>query len=259
MIGIYDSGLGGLTALRELRIRRPDLDILYFGDTAHLPYGTRSPETLLRYARRALSFLTAHGADSILVACGTVSSVVLPTLQTETSLPLYGVVTPAAEVAYALSRNKKIGVIATDATVRSGAFETALRRLGTVAPFSRACPLLVSLVENGFTGQNDPVARAACEHYLSPFQTANIDTLILGCTHFPLLAHHIHRALPRVTLVGAGEAAAANLCATCPAVGQGRTQLYVSDDPQAFARQAVRFLGQDLPCPVRLWRYHSPV
>ena len=254
MIGIYDSGLGGLTALRELRIRRRDLDILYFGDTAHLPYGTRSAQTVLRYARLAISFLTSHGADSILVACGTVSSVALPTLQAETQIPLMGVVTPAAEVAYALSHTKKIGVIATDATVRSGAFETALRNLGGVTPLSRACPLLVSLVENGFTGQNDPVARAACEYYLLPLQKANIDTLILGCTHFPLLAHHIHRALPQVTLVGAGEAAAANLLATCPSVGRGQTHLYVSDNPEAFARQATYFLGEELPCPVRLWR-----
>lgn len=130
MIGVFDSGVGGLTALWELRRLRPDLDIVYFGDTAHVPYGTRSPEMIRRFAGEAVGFLSGLGAEAILVACGTVSSVALPALSEHTGCPLFGVVEPAAEVAYRVSKNKKIGILATEATVGSGAFDRALRRLG---------------------------------------------------------------------------------------------------------------------------------
>ena len=252
MIGVFDSGVGGLTALRELRRLRPDLDLIYYADTAHLPYGTRSPDTLLRYARRSVTALARMGVEGVLVACGTVSSVVLPRLQRELSLPLWGVVEPAVQMAWHRSRSKRIGVLGTAATVRSRAFERGLSALGSAVTVSRACPLFVSLAENGFTAPTDPVAQAAVAHYLAPMRAAEVDTLILGCTHFPLLAGAISRFLPRVTLVGAGEASAAALCAAQPRVGHGELAVFATDDPQALASQAEHILGGHLPCPVRL-------
>lgn len=251
MIGVFDSGLGGLTALWELRRLRPDLDIVYFGDTAHVPYGTRSPEMIRRFAGEAIGFLSGLGAEAILVACGTVSSVALPLLESRAACPLFGVVEPAADAAYRLSRNRHIGILATEATVQSHAFEDALRRLGPVATRSIACPLFVSLAENGFTAPDDPVARAAAEHYLAPLRGSDLDTLILGCTHFPLLAAHIHRALPGVRLIGAGEAAAAALVATMPRVGHGELTVYASDAPERFRSSAARILGTPLPVDVQ--------
>lgn len=244
MIGIFDSGVGGLTALWELRRLRPDLDIVYFGDTAHVPYGTRSPEMIRRFAGEAVGFLSGLGAEAILVACGTVSSVALPALSEHTGCPLFGVVEPAAEVAYRVSKNKKIGILATEATVGSGAFDRALRRLGPVVTRSLACPLFVSLAENGFTAPDDPVARAAAEHYLAPLRESALDTLILGCTHFPLLAAHIHRVLPGVRLIGAGEAAAAVLV---PVSGMGNSRCSPAMHPTVLKRQPQGFLAP--PCP----------
>lgn len=258
MIGVFDSGLGGLTALWELRRLRPDLDILYFADTAHIPYGSRSPEAVRRYASEAIGFLTARGAEAILVACGTVSSVALPALAAQFSCPLYGVVEPAARAAYRLSRSKRIGILATEATVRSHAFESALRTIGSVTTRAVACPLFVSLVENGFTSPRDPVASAAAMHYLAPLRTSDPDTILLGCTHFPLLASHVRRILPRAQLVGAGEAAAAELAAARPRVGHGELAIYVSDAPARFAATAAVLLGAPLPVPVQLYtaRHH---
>lgn len=251
MIGVFDSGLGGLTALWELRRLRPDLDIVYFGDTAHVPYGTRSPGMIRRFAGEAIDFLSGLGAEAILVACGTVSSVALPDLRKHTACPLFGVVEPAAEAAYRVSRSKHIGILATEATVHSRAFEGALRAIGTVATRSVACPLFVSLAENGFTAPSDPVARAAAEHYLAPLRGSDLDTLILGCTHFPLLASHIQRVLPHARLIGAGEAAAAALVATLPRVGHGELTVYASDAPDRFEATAAGILGTSLPVHVQ--------
>lgn len=251
MIGVFDSGLGGLTALCELRRLRPDLDIVYFGDTAHVPYGTRSPDTIRRFAGEAIGYLSGLGAEAILVACGTVSSVVLPALTARAACPLWGVVEPSAELAYRVSKNKRIGILATEATVRSRAFEAALRHLGPVATRSVACPLFVSLAENGFISSDDPVSRVAAEHYLSPLRESDLDTLILGCTHFPLLAAHIHRVLPGVRLIGAGEAAAAALVRSTPRVGHGELMIFVSDAPGHFEASAERILGEALPVHVQ--------
>lgn len=251
MIGVFDSGLGGLTALWELRRLRPDLDVVYFGDTAHVPYGTRSPEMIRRFAEEAIDFLSGLGAEAILVACGTVSSVVLPDLRARTVCPVFGVVEPAAQAAYRASRSKHIGILATEATVRSRAFEEALRAIGPVATRSVACPLFVSLAENGFTAPDDPVARAAAEYYLAPLRGSDLDTLILGCTHFPLLAAHIHRVLPHVRLIGAGEEAAAALVGTLPRVGHGELTVYASDAPDRFEATAARILGTALPVHVQ--------
>ncbi len=241
MIGIFDSGLGGLTALSELRMRRRDLDILYYADTANLPYGSRSPAALCRLAKRAFGFLASMGVDAILVACGTVSSVVLPTMQ-ESPVPLFGVVEPACRLAYHLSPGHRIGVLATEATIHSRAYETYLQTLGSVTLSSVACPLFVPLVENGFVAPKDPVPQVVCEASLAPLPR-DVDCLILGCTHFSLLAPHIQRIYPHAVLIGAGEAAAADLCMSHPKVGRGETHFYVTDDPLSFQNKATVHLG----------------
>jgi glutamate racemase len=248
MIGIFDSGLGGLTAYRELRLRRPDLDILYYADTAHIPYGNRSREEILRYAQRALAHLVSLGADSVLVACGTVSSVALSTLQEHSPIPLFGVIVPTAHLAYHLSQSKHIGILATRATIASHAFETALSACGHTCTYAVPCPLLVSLVEEGFVSPREPLAREAVAYYLTPLMGTQVDALILGCTHFSHLAPHFARLLPRVALIGAGEAAAAHLCSTCPKVGSGITEFYVTQNPKGFERAASRLLGM-MPTP----------
>ncbi len=252
MIGIFDSGLGGLTALAELRHHRPDLDITYYADTAHLPYGAKSEEDIRRLTAEGISHLIACGADTILVACGTASSVALPRLTGRYSVPLIGVVEPAAHLARHYTKNNKIGVIGTAATVRSRAFEAALRREASVRVFTAACPLLVHLAENGFTAPHDPVAAAAVAHYLAPLREAGIDTLLLGCTHFPLLAGAIAAYLPHVRLIGAGEAAADALLATRPRVGHGNIRIEVSHSPGDFAAMAERVFSAPLPAPVTL-------
>ncbi len=252
MIGIFDSGLGGLTAMAELRLRRPDLDIFYYADTAHLPYGTRSDEDIRRLAEHAVTYLAGRGADVILIACGTVSSVTLPLLQNKCNIPLIGVVEPTAHLACHISRSGNIGILGTTATIRSHAFERACATHPEIRTHSVACPLFVAMVENGFTSPRDPVVTAAVAHYLSPLRDVQMDTLILGCTHFPHLAAAITAYLPHVTLIGAGEAAADALLATRPRVGHGNTIIEVSHAPSEFARVAEQLLGAPLPTRVRL-------
>ena len=252
MIGVFDSGLGGLTALKELRRLRPDLDILYYADTARIPYGTRSPSTILRYGKEALAYLTGQGVDQILIACGTVSSVALPQLANECQVPLWGVIEPACEKAYHVSKSGCVGVIATSATMETGAFQSTLKRKGIRALWSMPCPLFVPLVENGFTSPQEEITKAVIHHYLAGAKRANIDTLILGCTHFPLLAAAIHDYLPHVTLIGAGEAAAHALCASHPRVGHGELRVVVSDAPRDFRTHAEAFLCGSLDTKIEL-------
>ena len=210
MIGIIDSGLGGLTAYKELHARLPDGDFVYFGDTGRVPYGSRSRELLIRYARQDIRFLLDRGADVILAACGTVSSVVLDVIRDEFSTPLFGVVDASVRAALAATKNEKIGVIGTGATISSGAFEKKLTAADPrVVVTAAACPLFVPLVENGYIGRDCAVTRAVAADYLAPFSGAGIDTLILGCTHFPIIADIISDLLPGVTLINSGAAAAA--------------------------------------------------
>ncbi len=260
MIGIYDSGLGGLTALAELRRHRPDLDILYYADTAHLPYGTKSDDDIRRLAENAVTYLIRRGADLVLVACGTVSSVALPYLTGRLSVPLLGVVEPATHLAAHRSRNGHICILGTTATVRSRAYTRALQTYPHIRAESIACPLFVSLVENGITDAAHPIVRATVRHYLAPLKNSQTDTLILGCTHFPHLAAGIAAYLPGVTLIGAGEAAADALLATRPRVGHGHTIIEVSHAPAAFASAAEHLLGTPLPARVQLKQHtaHSP-
>lgn len=257
-VGVFDSGLGGLTAVRELRKLLPSENIIYFGDTSRVPYGGRSPEILLKYARQDVGFLRSFDIKAILVACGTVSTTCLPVLQRENDLPVLGVVEPACRRAVKVTQNKRVGLIATAASVRSGAYETCIHGIDDeVQVIAKACPLFVPLVENGRYRPGDVVIETVAKEYLQSMKEAGIDTLILGCTHYPLLMEIIGQIMgPEVTLINTGEEAAwelkrrlreAELLAEGP---EGETTLCASDQPQDFGAMAKHFLLEELCKPV---------
>jgi glutamate racemase len=193
-IGVFDSGIGGLTVVKALRDLLPNENIFYLGDTARVPYGNKSAETVERYSIELANILTREKAKVIVVACNTVSSVAIPKLRAHVTVPVVGVIEPGAQAAIAITRNRHVGVIGTRATIRSGAYENALRALNIhVRVSSRACPLLVPLIEEGLL--NDELTDQAIARYLGPMIADKIDTLVLGCTHYPLLAGAIGRAL----------------------------------------------------------------
>jgi glutamate racemase len=245
MIGIFDSGLGGLTAVKEVRALLPDADIVYFGDTGRVPYGTRSQETINKYARQDVEFLLSHGVDTVLAACGTVSSVALDSIKPEFNIPMLGVVNAAAEKAAKVSKSGIIGVIGTAATVNSHCFENRIKLIRPDAQVtSVACPLFVALVENGFISEDNQVIRLVADQYLAPMIEAGIDTLILGCTHFPIIEPVISACLEGVSMVNASKEAAIQLASMQKdSSGSGKTEYYVSDDPQNFDAIASLFLG----------------
>lgn len=254
-IGVFDSGLGGLTAVKALRQILPGERLIYFGDTARVPYGGRSRETLLKYARQDVRFLRTFRPKAIVIACGTVSTTSLEPLQAENDLPVVGVVEPACRRAAAVTKNDKIGIIATLASIRSGAYEAALRRLKPEAEIiGKPCPLFVPLVENGRFRRGDVVIETVAREYLEPLQAAGVDTLILGCTHYPLLADVIRNIMgPEVALVSAGEESAFELKGLlkaeellADAEQEGGVDFYVSDRPEDFERIASVFLGEAL-------------
>lgn len=254
MIGIFDSGLGGLTALREAAKLLPSRDIVYFGDTGRVPYGTRSAETITRYALQDMRFLCGQGADIVLAACGTVSSTALDAIRGSFALPVIGVVEGAAQAAVTATKNGKIGVIATGATIASGAFSQAIGAIDRAVEVTAvACPLLVPLVENGYIADDNPVTALVLADYLAPIRMAGADTLILGCTHFPILAGAIARALPDVILINSGAEAARLLAARVSPTQSGETgqiRYYVSDSIPGFARLASIFLGAPVEAEV---------
>ena len=254
-IGVFDSGLGGLTAVRSLRQILPEEDLIYFGDTARVPYGGRSRETLLRYARQDIRFLRTHDLKAILIACGTVSTTSLTTLQAENDLPIVGVVEPTCRRAAAVTKNGRVGLIATQASVRSGAYEVCLSRVAPeVQVFARSCPLFVPLVENGRIHPGDVVIETVAREYLEPLLETGIDTLILGCTHYPLLSEIIGDICgPGVTLVSAGEESAHELKRLLKARElradpdrSGTAEFCVSDRVEDFERIASLFLQEEL-------------
>ena len=193
-IGVFDSGIGGLTVVRALRELLPNENIFYLGDTARVPYGNKSAETVERYSLELARMLMAEDAKLIVVACNTVSSVAIPKLRASVSVPVIGVIEPGAHAAIAMTRNRHVGVIGTRATIRSGAYENALRALNVhVRVSSVACPLLVPLIEEGLL--DDKLTDLTIERYLNPMVADGIDTLVLGCTHYPLLTRAIARSL----------------------------------------------------------------
>ena len=249
-IGVFDSGIGGLTVVSALRSVLPNESIYYLGDTARVPYGGKSQTTVQRYSREMASLLLEGEAKTIIVACNTASALALPLLQDELPVTVTGVIQPGARAAAAATRNGHIGVIGTRATIKSGAYERAIRELNANARVTaRACPLLVPLIEEGWL-QSDITDKVLMQ-YLRPLLDEQIDTLVLGCTHYPLLRPAMHRLLgDEVTLVDSAEN-----CATAvrellsrtdmnaPAGNSGKLQVALTDPPDAFldvAHEALR-------------------
>jgi len=253
-IGLLDSGLGGLTVAREIFHLLPLESILYFGDTAHVPYGSKPEEELLGFARRIVGFLVGKGVKYIIFACNTSSSVSLETVKNEYSVPMIGVIKPGAREAVEATFNGCVGLIATRATVESGAYERALSELDpAVRVYSIAAPKLVPLVEAGEL--DTPNTRRVVGEYLAPLKAAGVDTLILGCTHYPFLIYTIRDIMgPGVAVV---DPAAATVREAKEEMnrfgllnnpeGGSHFECYVSGDPVAFKREAERFLGRELP------------
>lgn len=249
-IGVFDSGVGGLTVLRAVHRRLPEVGTAYLGDTARVPYGTRSKETVTRYALNAARLLVERESlGALVVACNTASALALDALRDKLDVPVIGVVEPTAARAVAESKNGRIGIIGTPGTIHSGAYEREVRRLNPEArTFARACPLFVPLAEEGWTSGEDEIARLIAERYLAPFREDGIDTLILGCTHYPLLEGIIEQTLPNVVLADAAEAVAAALELE-PSARPEKTPLrryYVTDVPKGFRLVAERFLGREI-------------
>ena len=254
-IGVFDSGLGGLTALRELARLMPEEDLVYFGDTSRVPYGGRSREVITKYARQDVAFLRTFRPKAVVIACGTVSTTALDVLQGENNIPIFGVVESAARAAAQLTKIGRVGLIGTQASIRSGAYERALERLRPgIRVTARACPLLVPLVENGRFRPGDIVAETVAAEYLAPVKAAGVDALILGCTHYPLLEEIIAGICGSgVTLVSAGEESAFELKRLLKAQGlrapedrRGEAFFYVSDTPENFEDIASLFLRENL-------------
>ncbi len=258
-IGVFDSGLGGLTAVRRLASQMPNETIIYFGDTGRVPYGTRSRETIFRYATQDVNFLRTFDLKAIVIACGTVSSIALDPLAQRQDIPVFGVVVPTARRAAEVTKNGRIGIIATQATIRTGAYERIIaQRSPDARLFSQPCPLFVPLVENGRFRPGDVVIETVAAEYLTPLREAGVDTLILGCTHYPLLADVIGSFMgPDVRLLDSGAEVADQVGAW---LGKndlradpnqvGTCRWYVSDSVENFHHLASIFLGREVTEPV---------
>jgi len=249
LIGVFDSGVGGLTVVAALRRRLPGAAILYLGDTARLPYGTKSRRTVLRYSQTNVDFLERRHVDALVVACNTASAMALDDLVVRA--PHWGVLEPGASAAVA-SASRHIGVIATESTVRSGAYEEAIRRLDPRLRVSQqACPLLVPLVEEGW--EEDEITGRIVARYLEPLLAEGIDTLLLGCTHYPMLRGVLERVCgPEVTLVDSAESTGALVEQALRGRGwtdgagpeSASVRLFATDAAPRFARLAERILGE---------------
>lgn len=252
-IGVFDSGIGGLTVVRALTHRLPHENIVYFGDTARVPYGPKSPQVVRDYAAQDVDFLISRGVKMVVIACNTVSAVALDVVQKRAKVPVVGVIQPGASTAVTSSQRKRIGIIGTEATVASQAYAHAIRQLDpSVKAFARACPLFVPLAEEGW--MDHAATRMIAKEYLFPLTQEKIDTLILGCTHYPVLRAAIQEAVGQaVTLIDSGEATAGVVAdlldaegLTNPSPDHPNLQFHVSDIPAKFAEVGERFLGHTM-------------
>ncbi len=253
-IGVFDSGIGGLTVVKQLKQFLPNENIVYFGDTARVPYGTKSNATVIEYALEDAQFLINKNVKIIVVACNTASSVALDVLREKFGVPIIGMINPGAKMALEKTQNKRIGVIGTEATISNAAYSKELYKLdGKIKIFEKACPLFVPLAEEGWL--EHPATKLIAEEYLAELRQHEIDTLILGCTHYPLLKNLIQQIVGKdVTLIDSGIAAAVvvkdylaanNLLNDSAA--EGNDLFYVSDMPAKFKLIAERFLGKKIP------------
>lgn len=252
-IGIFDSGIGGLTVLKELVKAMPQEDTLYVGDTARVPYGTKSSETVTRYAVEIASFLVKRDIKLLVVACNTASAVSLETLQKRFSIPVVGVIEPGARRAAAVTRTGRVGVIGTEATIKSSAYTRAIKRINpAIEVITRVCPLFVPLAEEGWT--DNEVARITAKTYLAGLKETGVDTLVLGCTHYPLLKEIIAETMgEKVRLVDSAAETARTVADILlsrgllrPVAEHGNHHFFVTDVPAGFIRIGNRFLGGNL-------------
>ena len=252
-IGIFDSGLGGLTVLRELELMLPNEKFIYFGDTAHVPYGNKSVNMVQSYSKNIVEFFLTHNAKAVIIACNTASAVACKELQKNYTIPLFDVVTPSVVVSDQLSKTREIGVIGTYSTINSHSYTRSLAAIKSdCSVVEIACPLFVPLIEEGWSDTS--VARDIAYIYLQAFQQTDIDTLILGCTHYPIMAETIQRAIEKhVQLVYSGDALGnklSNYLENCNCKNDSEskrvTQFYVTDYPQKFDELGSRFLGREL-------------
>ncbi len=253
-IGVFDSGLGGLTAVKELMKILPNEDIVYFGDTSRVPYGNRSKNTIIKYAKQDISFLLSTGVKIIIAACGTVSSVLTNT-ENFLNIPFTGVVKPTSICAVNSTKNKRIGVIGTTATIKSHSYRDEISKIdSSIKIFEQDCPLFVPLVENGFIDKNDPITNLVVERYLKPMIESKIDTLILGCTHYPIIKDIISKVIGKnIKLIDPGFETAlycANYLKEFKMLNDknepGKCSFYVSDDTDDFSKIAEIFLGENI-------------
>jgi len=252
-IGVFDSGIGGLTVVKALTKQLPNENIVYFGDTARVPYGSKSPQAVRDYAAQDTDVLLQHGVKMIVIACNTVSAVALEVVQKRARVPVAGVIMPGAVAAVRATKNRRVGVIGTVSTITSNAYANAIRQIDpSVQVFSRACPLFVPLVEEGWT--EHPATELIAREYLFPLTQDKIDTLILGCTHYPLLKNIIGKVFhDTVTLVDSGEATASAVEQVLrehqlvnESTMKPNIQYWVSDAPEKFAKVGEQFFGQTL-------------
>ena len=249
-IGVFDSGIGGLTVVRELIRQLPNESIIYFGDTARVPYGPKGPETVLRYSREIVSFLKGQGVKAIVIACNTATAHALTALRGENDLPIVGVIEPGARAAAKTTRTGKVGVIGTQGTINSKAYERAILAVAPDADITAlACPLFVPLAEEGWLDK--PATSLIADEYLAPIAAEHVDTVVLGCTHYPLLKKVIGHAVGRdVRLIDSAEETAAETAATLRDAGlehdqtnDAKYRFIASDAPEQFLRVGQRFLG----------------
>ncbi|MFC1709338.1 glutamate racemase [Candidatus Omnitrophota bacterium] len=250
-IGVFDSGVGGLTVVRELFKKLPNERIIYFGDTARVPYGIKSKSTIIRFSLENILFLLKQNVKMIVVACNTSSSIALPILKRHFKIPIVGVIVPGVKEAVFSNKNKRIGVIGTKATIGSGAYQKEIKKLDSqVRIFVRSCPLLVPLAEENWL--NEESTEDIVKKYLAPFKKAKVDTLILGCTHYPLLKNSIQNFMGRrVSLIDSSEQVALetkHILARAGMLANKRRKnskniIYVSDESESFREIAKRILG----------------
>ena len=252
-IGVFDSGIGGLTVVRELIRQLPNESIIYFGDTARVPYGPKSPDTVIRYSREIVDFLKGEGVKAVVVACNTATAHALSALKEENELPIIGVIEPGSRAAAAATKSRRVGVIGTHGTINSGAYERAIAAIEPGAEITAlACPLFVPLVEEGWL--DTEVTRMVAHEYLDPIEHANVDTLVLGCTHYPLLKGVIGQVVGReVRLIDSAEETAAETGRVLQernlahdATESARYRFIASDAPEQFLRVGQRFLGASI-------------
>ncbi len=251
-IGIFDSGIGGLTVLKELKKLLPNESIFYLGDTARVPYGIRSKETVTRYSFENANFLLSRGIKMLVVACNTASSLSLDALKEKIKIPIIGVIEPGVRAALKKTKNNRIGIIGTEATIRSNAYPTLIKKMNPETEvFSQACPLFVPLVEEGWL--NDPVTLEIARRYLTPLKMNNIDTIILGCTHYPLLKDIIKMVMgDEINIIDSGVETAKEVKKILKELDIENNsnnvlhQIFVTDSPERFISVGERFLEEKI-------------